>query len=246
MEIFRKVDRWVTKPMIAALAVLVLGCTVTYYRDSISRLEVPERAVVVVADRDIRPGDEIRGTDVREKEIYIPDMHGSSLRDMAEVIGKVALNAIPEGRVILRQELTGREDWYREDEREIGIKIGDYTDAVAGDIRPGDVVDIMVSYLPELGEMQPDVLAKGVRLEKVFNERNMEYREYSGKDVFIPHHVLVRLSHEEEKSIDAGMKKGRVYLRRYGNYVETGSGKNDAGEDRVVIQGGIADYEVGF
>jgi Flp pilus assembly protein CpaB len=238
MELLRRIDRWFTKPMVAALAVLALGCTVTYYRARIDRMDIPGKAVVVVAARDIRPGEEIRGTDVREKEIYIPDMHGSSLRDMAEAIGKVALNAIPEGRVILERELTGREGWYREDEREIGIKLKDCTDAVAGDIRPGDVVDIMVSYTPEAGDLQPEVLAEGVRLEKVFNERNIEYREYRGKDAFIPHHVLVRLSYEQEKRLDAGLKKGRVYLRRYGNYVRIGEGRTGAEEDRVIITGG--------
>lgn len=238
MELLRRIDRWFTKPMVAALAVLALGCTVTYYRARIDRMDIPGKAVVVVAARDIRPGEEIRGTDVREKEIYIPDMHGSSLRDMADAVGKVALNAIPEGRVILKQELTGREGWYGPDEREVGIKLTDYTDAVAGDILPGDVVDIMVSYSPELGDLPPLVVAERVRLEKVFNDRNTEYGEYRGKDAFIPHHVLVRLSVEEEQRLDIASKKGCIYLRRYGNYVRTGGKKAGTGEDTAVITGG--------
>ncbi|NPV44830.1 MAG: hypothetical protein HPY70_12790 [Firmicutes bacterium] len=238
MELFGKIGRWVTKPMIIALATLVLGGTVTYYRSVIDRIDIPDRAVVIAAAVDIRPGDEIKGTDVTEKEIYAADMHKNSIRDMADAVGKIALNAIPAGRVILKQELTSKEGWYREDEREVGIKLADYTDAVAGDILPGDIVDIMVSYSAELGDLPPVVVAESVRLEKVFNDRNTEYREYNGKDTFIPHHVLVRLNAEEEQRLDIESKKGRIYLRRYGNCVRTGGKKADSGEDTVVIKGG--------
>jgi len=241
MDLLRKINRWVTKPMLMALAVLVLGCTVTYYRAKIEGMEVPDKAVVVVAARNIRPGDEIKGTDVRENEVYAPDVHKNSIGDMAEVIGKVSLNAIPEGRMILKQELTGRGDWYGEDEREIGIKFKNYTDAVAGDIRPGDVVDIVVSYSPELGDIPPVAVAEGVRLEKVFNDKNTSYCDYKDKGAFIPHHVLVRLSSEEEIRFDVESKKGSIYLRRYGNYVQVKDRPVKTGEDRVIIKGGSKD-----
>jgi len=237
MDILRKINRWVTKPMIVALAVLVLGGTVTYYRTKIKSMDVPDRAVVVIAARAIKSGDKITGEDIKQKEIFIPDMHRNSFRDMAGVIGKVALNTIPKGRVILKDEITLEEDWYGENERELGIEFKNYTDAVAGDIRPGDVVDIMVSYSPEFGDIPPVVVAEGVRLEKVFNDRNTDYREYRGKDTFIPHHVMVRLSFEEEERLDVESKKGSIYLRRYGNYVKIEGKSGNDDKSRAIITG---------
>lgn len=226
--------------MLLALSILVIGGLITYYQSKIEKLVIPEKIIVVKSQNDIKRGEIIKGKDLEEVEIYVPDRHPKAIGDMSEAIGKVAITDIVEDRAILKNELMEKEKWFQEDERLLGIKFSDFTDMIGGDAQPGDVVDVMVSYprkeMPngEISIKPPELVVGQIRIVQIFDTNNVSFVDTKEK-AFKPITALFKLTNQEESAIDIAQKKGRIYLRKHGNQIQK---EKATKKNKVMIQGG--------
>lgn len=242
VKFVRKLDEKVSKTMLLAFFILIIGAIITYYQNKISEIVVPEKVTAVVVSRTINKGEIISGNHLKEIEIYEPDKLLNGINDMSKLIGKIALTTIIKGKEITEEEITTKENWFNENERELGITFKHFTDIVGGKALPGDVVDIMLSYPPkenENGEIiikEPELVVDSIKLEDILNENNISYKYAKDKDSFKPYTVLVKLTEEEEAKIDIACKKGRLYLRRHGNYIHTEIEQKEE-KSKIIITG---------
>lgn len=242
MRLFRRLDEKISKTMIIAFSILIIGGLITYYQNKISKIEVPEKVTAVIADKVIKRGEVISGSHLREVRVYKPDKLSDGINDMSILIGKVALTTVMKGKEITENEITSRDEWFDENERIVGITFKHFTDIVGGKARPGDVVDVMVSYPlvekkdGEMAVMEPEVIVEGIELEDVLNENNISYKDAKDKMSFKPYTVLVRITDKQEVKLDIAQKRGRLYLRRHGNYIRSDTEETKE-ESKVIITG---------
>lgn len=241
MELIKKINEKISKPLILAFFILLLGGTITYYQNRINSIEIPQKTKVVVASTNIRRGEEIKGSSLKEKIIYAEDQHSQGIKDMSQLIGKIAVTNIIEGREIVPAEIVAKSEWGKEEEKYVGITFDHFTDIVGGSGVPGDVVDIMLSYSYDEkngGELrEPEVVIKKVELRDVYNDNNISYKETKDKLSFKPITVLIRITEEEEKALDAAMKKGRIYARRYTNQMKIEEEITEETSEVIIIGG---------
>lgn len=240
MELIKKINEKISKPLILAFFILLLGGTITYYQNRINSIEIPEKTKVVVASTNIRRGEEIKGSSLKEKIIYAEDQHPQGIKDMSQMIGKIAVANIIEGREIVPPEIVAKSEWGKEEERYVGITFNHFTDIVGGSGVPGDMVDIMLSYDEKMeGGLlrEPEVVLKGIELRDVYNDNNTSYKETKDKLNFKPITVLVRITEEEEKALDLAKKKGRIYARRYTNQMKIQEETTSETSEVIIIGG---------
>lgn len=254
MSFIKKITKNISKPLIIAIAIFIIGSTITYYENRINKIEVPKKVNVIVANRDIRIGDIITGEHLKEKIVYTPDKLEGGITNINELIGRVALTTIVKGKEITNKEITTKKAWFSEDEREVGITFKAYTDIVGGDGKTGDIVDFMISYPPvekndikvnEYGKKdvretiikEPKEIVSSIEIKEIFNEANMPYTKTKDKDTFKPYTILVRLTTKQEALIDMAKKEGRLYLRRHGNYMRYIDNTRTNEESKVIITG---------
>lgn len=230
-----RVNKFISKPLIVAFFILLLGGVITYYQGKINSFEeIPEKSKILVANTNIRRGEEIRGSDLKEKEIYAADQHPEGIKDMSQLVGKIALTNIIADREIVSNKVVSKKDWAKDEERELGIIFEHFTDLVGGSVLPGDVVDIMVSY--QDSEELEEVITE-VEVKDVYDDNNISYKTTKDKFNFKPATILVRITEDEEKAVDIAKKQGRIYLRRHSNYMQVIDIVDDI-SDEVIISGG--------
>lgn len=241
MNLIKRLGNKISKLMILALAILVIGGLITYYQNEINSLEVPEKTVAIVVNKDIKSGQVISGSHLKEKEIFKPDKLADGITDMNKLVGKVALTSLVQGKEITSKEITDKENYFRDDEKELGITFDRFTDLVGGKTRPGDLVDIMVSYPTKEDELknvfitEPKVVVTRIRLIDVFDDNNTSYNDSKDKSSFKPITVLVKVTFSQEKEIDRALKEGKLYLRRHGNEIQAEETIEE--QSKVIITG---------
>lgn len=256
MQFIKSVNKKISKALILAFAILIIGGIITYYENMIGQIQVPEKVDIIVANRDIKIGDIITGAHLTQKTIYTPDKLEDGIISLNELIGKVALTTIVKGKEITAKEIITKENWFSQEEREVGITFGSYTDIVGGAGKPGDIIDFMISYPPvekattnigEIGEKievkeilirEPKEVVASIEIIETYNESNASYISVREKDTFKPYTILVRLSKDQEALIDMAKKEGRLYLRRHGNYMRYMEDTKDKDDSKVIISVG--------
>lgn len=240
MKIMSFLNEKISKLMILALAIFLLGGVITFYQTKLNKIDVPDKIIAIKTEKTILQGHEITGADLIEKKVYKPDKLKNGITDMSDLIGKVALITIVKGKEITPSEITEKSKFFKDNEREVGLKFEHFTDIVGGKGKKGNMVDIMVSYnKDEFGLRDGECIVPGKEILEVMNEDNITYEKSKEKNSFKPLTAIFRLTSEEEVLVDRAMKSGRIYLRREGNYIEQeeSSDEDTSSVDRVIIKG---------
>ncbi|MTI53795.1 SAF domain-containing protein [Geosporobacter ferrireducens] len=246
MKLIKNIANNISKTLLTAFFILLLGGTITYYQTRLAGIEIPKQTTVIVASQKISKGDEITGTHLKEKVIDEKYKHKGSYSKMSEIIGKVALTDLIADKEITASEITTKEQWFRPEEKEVGITFEKFTDLVGGTAKPGDVVDVMLSLsLEETGGVPaaPEMIVAGVELKNVFDESNIAYKNAKDKNAFKPITVLVKLDNEMDAAVDQAKKKGKLYLKRHGNVIKVDEDPSTENTDKVIISGKRKDGE---
>lgn len=241
LNFIKRIGNKISKLMILALSILAIGGLITFYQYKINNLEVPEKTTVIVVAKDLKAGEIITGSHIKEKEVFKPDKLDDGITEMNKLIGKVALTSLVKGKEITEKEITNKENWYKGNEKEVGITFERFTDIVGGTGKPGDLVDFMLSYPAKEDELknliltEPKEIVSKIRLIEVFDDSNTSFKDSKEKASFKPITVLIKLTSDQEAKIDMALKEGRIYLRRHGNEIKDEDEKLK--QSKIVITG---------
>lgn len=232
-----------SKLMLLAFFILIIGSVITFYETRLSKLDIPKKSKAVVTSKDIKKGEEITGNHLKEISVYKPDKLNDGITDMNKLLGKIALTDMISGKEITEREITTNDKWFEDNEKEIGITFKHFTDIVGGTGKPEDIVDIMLSHPlmedenKEVIIQEPEAVIENVSIIDVYDESNISYGDSKEKDIFKPITILVKLTEEQEKLVDVAQKKGRIYLRRHGNYIRVEEDKKQTSKAVIRVNG---------
>jgi Flp pilus assembly protein CpaB len=119
-----------------------------------------DRAHVVVAARDLSPGNALTADDLRLETRLIPTVPDGSQSDVGEVVGSTLAGPARRGEVLTDVRLLGRrlaESAAGPDARIVPVHPAD--SALIDLVRPGDVVDVVVAASENSSQANPHVVA---------------------------------------------------------------------------------------
>lgn len=141
--------------VIAIILSLITAMLIYIYLSRSTVIVVPEieLATVYTAARNIPARTKISSSDIKQVNIAKDLLNANAITDPEEITGKYTLQSIMEGELIRRERLADEDSMYvsymvPEGTRAVSMNITEQTN-VANLVRPGDFVDMVVSFQEE-------------------------------------------------------------------------------------------------
>lgn len=180
---------------------------------------------VVMAAQVIAPGHVIADIDVKLVVWPMTDIPTGSATDKAQIVGRVARQAIYPGEAILETDLApvgargGLEAAIEPGKRAITVRVNDVI-AVAGFAHPGSYVDVLVSAKDPKGEQFSMIVLNRVKILAIAQETQSDPAQPK-----VVNAVTLELTPEEAESLDLARNVGSLtlVLRNEADRVDTAS-----------------------
>jgi Flp pilus assembly protein CpaB len=123
------------------------------------------RYVVVTAD--VAPGERIERSDLALVELDLPAAQRRlAFTDVGVLVGATALSALADGQLVQSSEVA--KPVGAPERAQVSLRV-DPGAAVGGDLRPGDVVDVLATYTAG-GEPETSTISRGALVVKVVSD----------------------------------------------------------------------------
>lgn len=218
----------------SAVFLLIIGIMLYFYIKDPNRnylyYEVRQYSDVIVATRDILPGEIMEEEDIKLIEVEVTELlnndalYSSNIEDL---LGKKALFPMKMGQLLSKDYFLEKTKWY-EGKHEYALEV-DIPQTVANSIRIGDYIDINVSYdkslsLEDLYNKDIyhnfDIVIPKVMVENMKTSDSISYASYlrdGASETFVPGYIIVNLEYSQIDDYLGAKKIGEIFLIKYGD-----------------------------
>lgn len=131
---------------------------------------------------------------------------------LAALVNRRVVERIRQNEQVVAEQLSTELTEFAPDERLFAVSVT-YLDAVGGEVRRGDWVDLWVTYRSKQGEIRSEKIIGPIRVERIKNDNN---QAIEGNSTSLPEVAVFKLKESQIKTVSEWMRAGTVFLTKYG------------------------------
>lgn len=170
--------------LLVGIYILIIVGVVGYYQYALSKFKGIEQVICYQVKKDVTilPGDAITVSvnvvPIMANKNDIPTDYINSQSDIKE---KVANTVMYPGDIITAKKIVTNTEYFKDEERYVSLNSKDIDSFAGNDVRPGDIIDILIFDPSTMHYVVKDEY-KNIQVLDVKNQDGIRYIEYKGNE----------------------------------------------------------------
>lgn len=135
-----------------------------------------------------------------------------STEGLKALVNRRVIEHIRQNEQVVGSQLSTDLTEFEADERLFAVAVT-YLDAVGGEVRRGDWVDLWVAYRNDQGKIRSEKIIGPLQVERIKNDNN---QPIEGNSTAMPEVAIFKLNEAQIKTVSEWMRAGTVFLTKHG------------------------------